>query len=208
MACAALLQLLMNLRFLLLSSCFLPLVSISQPVAASPAVVVSVPDQKLAVVDNGVAVAQFPISTSKFGLGDRPGSYATPLGFLEIAAKIGANAPLGAVFKARRMTGEILSPNARGRDPIVTRILWLRGLERRNARAFARNIYIHGTPVETLIGRPASYGCIRMRSRDVAALFSSIDVGTKIAVLNQHLHDAIANTATGLQTRSLGFASN
>ena len=208
MACAALFQLLMNLRFLLLSSCFLSLVSISQPVAASPAVVVSVPDQKLAVIDNGVAVAQFPVSTSKFGVGDKPGSYATPLGFLEIAAKIGANAPLGAVFKARKMTGEILSPDARGRDPIITRILWLRGLEKRNARAFARNIYIHGTPVERLIGRPASYGCIRMRSRDVAALFSSIGVGTKIAVLNQHLHDAIANVATGSQTVGIGFASN
>jgi hypothetical protein len=168
---------------------------------AAPAVVVSVPDQKLALIDNGVPIAQFPISTSKFGLGDRPGSYATPVGVLEIAAKIGANAPVGAVFKQRRMTGEILPPNARGRDPIVTRILWLRGLEKQNARAFARNIYIHGTPVERLIGRPASYGCIRMRSRDVVNLFASISVGTKIAVLNTHLRDAIAevgSTATNL----------
>jgi hypothetical protein len=99
--------------------------------------VVSVPDQKLALIDNGVAVAQFPISTSKFGVGDRPGSYATPLGELEVAAKIGANAPVGAVFKQRQMTGEILPPNAKGRDPIVTRIVWLRGLEKRNAQAFA-----------------------------------------------------------------------
>jgi hypothetical protein len=173
---------------------------------AAPAVVVSVPDQKLAVIDNGVALAQFPISTSKFGVGDRPGSCATPLGVLEIAAKIGADAPLGAVFKARKMTGEILGPNAKGRDPIVTRILWLRGLEKRNARAFARNIYIHGTPVERLIGRPASYGCIRMRSRDVATLFASIGVGTKIAVLNRHLRDAIA--AISLETGRLGFTSN
>jgi lipoprotein-anchoring transpeptidase ErfK/SrfK len=124
---------------------------------------------------------------------------------LEIAAKIGANAPMGAVFKNRRMTGEVLSPDARGRDPIVTRILWLRGLEKRNAGAFGRNIYIHGTPVERLIGRPASYGCIRMRSRDVIALFSSINVGTKIAVLNQNLHDAIAASSTGLL---VGLASN
>jgi lipoprotein-anchoring transpeptidase ErfK/SrfK len=199
---------LMNLRFLL-PLCFLLLVSgISQPVAAAPAVVVSVPDQKLAVVDNGVAVAQFPISTSKFGIGDKPGSYATPLGVLEIAVKIGANAPMGAVFKQRRMTGEVLAPNAKGRDPIVTRILWLRGLEKRNAQAFARNIYIHGTPVENLIGRPASYGCIRMRSRDVAALFAEIGVGTKIAVLNQHLHDAITAAESGLQSGRLGLVSN
>ena len=200
----------MNLRSLLIPcSLFSFVVATAYPIVAAPAVVVSVPDQKLAVVDNGVAVAQFPVSTSKFGVGDRPGSYATPIGFLEIAAKIGANAPLGAVFKQRKMTGEILSPNAKGRDPIVTRILWLRGLERRNARAFARNIYIHGTPVERLIGRPASYGCIRMRSRDIANLYASIDVGTKIAVLNQHLCAAITHIAgTGLQTGRLGFASN
>ena len=199
----------MNLRSLLIISCFFLVVTcLAQPIAAASAVVVSVPDQKLAVIEGGVAVAQFPISTSRFGVGDRPGSYATPLGLLEIAAKIGANAPLGAVFKQRRMTGEILRPNARGRDPIVTRILWLRGLEKRNARAFARNIYIHGTPVERLIGRPASYGCIRMRSRDIANLFASIDVGTKITVLNQRLHDAIADAGNGLQTGKLGFASN
>jgi hypothetical protein len=182
--------------------CFLLVaIGIAHHATAASAVVVSVPDQKLAVVEDGVAVAQFPVSTSKFGLGDRPGSYATPLGLLEIAVKIGANAPLGTVFKCRKMTGEILRPNAKGRDPIVTRILWLRGLEKRNADAFARNIYIHGTPVERLIGRPASYGCIRMRSRDVANLFASISVGTKIAVLNQHLRDAIAHAAgAGLQT--------
>ena len=188
--------------------CVFIIITTASRVAAAPAVVVSVPDQKLAVIEDGIAVAQFPVSTSKFGVGDRPGSYATPLGFLEIAAKIGANAPLGAVFKQRRMTGEVLRANARGRDPIVTRILWLRGSEKRNAQAFTRNIYIHGTPVERLIGRPSSYGCIRMRSRDVAALFASIDVGTKIAVLNQHLHAAIADAATGLQTGRVGFASN
>jgi lipoprotein-anchoring transpeptidase ErfK/SrfK len=162
---------------------------------ATPSIVVSVPDQTLALVDNGAVAARFPISTSKFGVGDNPGSYATPLGSLEIASKIGGNAPLGTVFKSRRPTGEILAPNAPGRDPIVTRILWLRGLEKSNARAFRRNIYIHGTPVEQLIGRPASYGCIRMRSRDVATLFGAVNVGTKIAVLNAHLGRAIAQAA-------------
>src|ERR1051326_4336316 len=175
--------------------------------AAAPALVVSIADQKLALVENGEPVAQFPVSTSKFGVGDRPGSFATPLGLLEIASKIGADAPLGAVFKSRTPTREILRPNARGRDPIVTRILWLRGLEKRNAFAFERGIYIHGTPVERLIGRPASYGCIRMRSRDVVTLFSSISVGTKIAVMNQHLHDAIAHAGAGFETGSLRFAS-
>lgn len=163
--------------------------------AAAPSIVVSVPDQTLALIDHGSVIARFPVSTSKFGVGDHPGSYATPLGSLEIASKIGANAPLGTVFKSRRPTGEILPPNARGRDPIVTRILWLRGLEKGNARAYSRAIYIHGTPVEKLIGRPASYGCIRMRSRDVAQLFGAVNVGTKIAVLNAHLGRALAQSA-------------
>jgi hypothetical protein len=121
---------------------------------------------------------------------------------MEIASKIGGNAPLGAVFKARKATGEILPPNARGRDPIVTRILWLRGLEKGNARAFSRNIYIHGTPVEKLIGRPVSYGCIRMRSRDVARLFGAVNVRTKVAVLNTRLNRAVAQAT--LQSDAAG----
>lgn len=164
----------------------------TSPAAAAPSIVVSVPDQTLALVDKGVVTARFPVSTSKFGLGDNPNSYATPLGSMEIASKIGGNAPLGAVFKSRQATGEILAPNARGRDPIVTRILWLRGLEKGNARAFSRNIYIHGTPVEKLIGRPVSYGCIRMRSRDVASLYGAVNVRTKVAVLNTGLNRAVA----------------
>jgi lipoprotein-anchoring transpeptidase ErfK/SrfK len=178
------------------------------PAMAQPSIVVSVPDQTLALVDGGVVREKFPVSTSKFGLGDKSGSYATPLGSLEIASKIGGNAPLGTVFKARKATGEILKPNAPGRDPIVTRILWLRGLESGNARAFARNIYIHGTPVEQLIGRPVSYGCIRMRSRDVARLFGAVGVRTKVAVLNTGLCRAVAQATVDSQTRGLKVAAN
>jgi hypothetical protein len=101
--------------------------------------------------------------------------------------------PLGAVFRHRQWTGEILRPNAAGRDPIVTRILWLRGLEFGNEHAFSRNIYIHGTPVERLIGRPASYGCIRMRSRDVVELFNMTPVGSMVEVSEDHLRGAIAS---------------
>lgn len=175
---------------------------------ATPSIVVSVPDQMLALLDDGVIIARFPVSTSRFGLGDNLRSYATPLGSLEIASKIGTNAPLGAVFKSRVRTGEILPPNARGRDPIVTRILWLRGLEKGNARAFGRNIYIHGTPVERLIGRPASYGCIRMRSRDVARLFGAVNIGTKIAVMNAHLGRAIAQVTLEWHARGFRLATN
>ena len=88
-------------------------------VMAVPSLVVSVPDQTLAVIDGGVVVEKFPVSTSRFGLGDSPNSYATPLGSLEIASKIGGNAPLGAVFKSRKPTGKILKPNAAGRDPMA-----------------------------------------------------------------------------------------
>jgi lipoprotein-anchoring transpeptidase ErfK/SrfK len=161
-------------------------------VHASSSIVVSVPDQTLALVDDGVVVAQYPVSTSKFGLGDGSGTYATPLGTMAIASKIGGNAPLGAVFKNRNPTGEVLKPNAPGRDPIVSRILWLRGLEKQNAKAYSRNIYIHGTPEERLIGRPASYGCIRMRSTDVAKLYNAVGVGTRIEVANTRLGTAVA----------------
>ena len=106
-------------------------------------IVISTRDQKLAVLDRGNILATYPVSTSKFGLGDRPGSRFTPLGQLQIAEKIGDNASPGTVFKDRRRTGEVVLANSPGRDPIVTRILWLRGLEAQNANAFARDIYIH-----------------------------------------------------------------
>src|SRR6266853_84961 len=151
---------------------------------ADPMVLVSVPDQRLVLMENGLQVAQFPVSTSKFGLGDQPRSFATPLGLMAVAAKIGDRLPLGAVLKNRRPTGEILKPDAPGRDPIVTRILHLRGLESGTAGAFGRGIYIHGTAEERTIGHPASFGCIRMRSRDIIRLFDAVAVGTRIAVMN------------------------
>ncbi len=150
-------------------------------------VVISVPEQRLAVLDQGALMTTYPISTSKFALSDTPGSRGTPLGELEVAEKVGANAPLGAVFKSRRRTGEVLAPDAPGRDPIVTRILWLRGREQQNANAFRRNIYIHGTPEERNIGQPASYGCIRMRSRDVVQLYDVVGAGARVSIINAPL---------------------
>ena len=146
---------------------------------------VSVPDQKMRLYERGSLIAEYPVSTSKFGLGDRNGSNATPLGKLQIRKKIGDGAPLGAVFKSRRPTGEILQPNTPGRDPIVTRILWLDGMEARNAHSFARTIYIHGTPEEWRIGTPASYGCIRMKSLDVMRLYDVVGLGAEIDIVNQ-----------------------
>ena len=154
-------------------------------------IVISTRDQKLAVLDRGTLLATYPISTSKFGLGDSSRSSRTPLGQLEVAKKIGDNAPLGAVFKDRVRTGEIVAPNSLGRDPIVTRILWLRGREAQNANAFGRYIYIHGTPEERLIGMPASYGCIRMRSVDVVQLYNIVGVGAAVTIVETPLVSTI-----------------
>ncbi|HEY2139704.1 MAG TPA: L,D-transpeptidase [Chthoniobacterales bacterium] len=150
-------------------------------------VIISVKDQKLMLMGNGERLATYPISTSKFGLGDAWGRMTTPLGFLQVAEKIGDHAPVGAVFRNRRFTGEILKPNAPGRDPVITRIIWLRGLEASNAHAFSRCIYIHGTPEEKTIGRPASYGCIRMKSNDVADLYAQLPVGALVEIVNDRL---------------------
>jgi len=148
---------------------------------------ISVLQQRLAVYDLGHEVARYTISTSKFGVGDVPGSNCTPLGALEVAQKIGAGAPLGMKFKSRCPTGEIVKVNAPGRDPIVTRILWLRGLEPKNANAFNRMIYIHGTPEECRLGTPSSFGCIRMRSKDVVALYDRLGKGARVEVLTTAL---------------------
>ena len=150
-------------------------------------IVISVRDQKLMLVQNEAKVAVYPISTSKYGLGDSWGRMTTPLGYMQVAQKIGDNAPVGAVFHNRRFTGEVLPPNAPGRDPITTRIIWLRGLEPQNAHAFSRCIYIHGTNEERFIGRPASFGCIRMKGSDVAALYNQIPLGTIVQIIPDRL---------------------
>ena len=146
-------------------------------------IVISVAEQKLALVKDGGVLRKYPISTSKFGLGDSNGSYKTPLGRLRVCDKVGDNLALGSVLKSRNATGEILQANAPGRDPIVTRILWLDGLESGNSNARDRGIYIHGTVEESRLGQPVSYGCIRMRSRDVVELFDCTPVGTLVEII-------------------------
>src|SRR5216110_1012923 len=157
------------------------------PLDTSSQLVISVRDQKLMLVQNGAKVATYPVSTSMFGLGDSWGQMTTPIGYLAVEKKIGDTAPSGAVFHNRRLTGEILQPNAPGRDPVITRIIWLRGLEAQNAHAFQRGIYIHGTPQEKTIGRPASYGCIRMKCSDVADLYNRVPVGAVVRIVPDRL---------------------
>lgn len=154
-------------------------------------IVVSTRDQRMVLLEHGKVLAVYPVSTSKFGLGDGLGTCRTPLGQLEVAQKIGDGAPLGSVFKDRHRTGEVIPVNAPGRDPIVTRILWLRGLEAQNAHAFGRTIYIHGTPEERNIGKPVSYGCIRMRSTDVIQLYDSVGRGAQVSIVDVPLEEAV-----------------
>lgn len=167
---------------LLAASCATP------PRDTAHRVLISVPEQRMALLEGGKPIATYPVSTSKYGLGDYRGSWGTPLGRLEVATKIGDGAPLGAVFKDRHFTGEVIPVDAPGRDPIVTRILWLRGLEPQNDNAFRRHIYIHGTPEERNIGHPVSYGCVRMRSRDVIQLYATVGLGAEVTIVNTDLH--------------------
>lgn len=153
---------------------------------------VSVADQRMLLVTDGKPVKSYPISTSKFGIGSQNGSNRTPLGRMEVARKIGDGAPAGMVFKSRRPTGEVLRPNAPGRDPIVSRILWLNGTETHNRNTFNRLVYIHGTPEENRLGTPASYGCIRMGMRDVVDLYNRVGEGAEVRVMRGSLLETSA----------------
>ncbi len=99
-----------------------------------------------------------------------------------MSAKIGDGLPVGAVIKNRNATGEILKANAPGRDAIVSRVIWLRGMEGTTANTRDRCIYIHGTAEEQRIGRRASFGCVRMRSKDVIVLYNLVHIGTHVRI--------------------------
>ena len=178
--------------------------AVSRALAAplSADMIVSVPDQELALVDRGKLIARYSISTSKFGTGDSNASYRTPLGTLFVSAKIGDKLPPGAVIKNRIPTGEIVAADAPGRDPIVSRVIWLRGMEAQNQKARDRCIYIHGTPEERRIGKPASFGCIRMRSRDIIDLYDRVHIGTHVLITLSRIHDFVQPEEPSLLARS------
>jgi lipoprotein-anchoring transpeptidase ErfK/SrfK len=152
------------------------------PGARAAEIVISIKKQTMTVLEGRTRKAEFPVSTSKFGLGDSFRSFRTPTGTFAVERKVGDRLPAGAVLKGLHFTGEVLAADAPGRDTIVTRVLCLRGLDGSNRNAAARGIYIHGTPEEKKIGQPASYGCIRMRSRDVIALYDTVPVGTRVMI--------------------------
>ena len=150
-----------------------------------------IPAQRLALVDEGKVVKSYPVSTAKNGAGELRGSECTPRGWHKIRAKIGEGLPVYSVFKARRPTGEIYSPELGKqfpeRDWILTRILWLSGLEPGKNRYGAvdtawRYIYIHGCPDELMNGKPESHGCIRMLNADLIDLFERVAINTEVYI--------------------------
>jgi lipoprotein-anchoring transpeptidase ErfK/SrfK len=141
---------------------------------------------------DGAFIRRYPVSTARNGVGERDGSGCTPRGRHRIRARIGAGAPLGTVFRGRRPTGEIWTPELAavnpGRDWILSRILWLCGEEPGFNRggqvdSMRRYIYIHGTGEDQPMGEPRSHGCIRMRNRDVIELFELIRAGTPVEIV-------------------------
>ena len=171
-------------------------------VSLAAGIVVSVPDQQLALLDRGKVVARYPVSTSKFGIGDRIGTHRTPLGTLFVSGKFGDHLAPGAVIKSRVATGEIVDPNTPGRDAIVSRVIWLRGKEEQNRGAHDRCIYIHGTPEERRVGKPVSFGCIRMRSKDVIALYELAHIGMHVTITQKRIDDLLPPEQPSLLARS------
>ncbi|WP_446811248.1 L,D-transpeptidase family protein [Methylomonas sp. 2BW1-5-20] len=147
---------------------------------------ISIAEQRMRLLESGMVVAEYPVSTAKNGPGEKMGSFCTPTGWHRIRAKIGGGLPINSVFVRRRATGEIYSPQLAlehpERDWILSRILWLGGLEPGKNRygvvdSTWRYIYIHGTPDEKMTGLPESHGCVRMLNIDVIALFERVPNG-------------------------------
>lgn len=142
-----------------------------------------------------ILTKEYDVSTSRFGIGNIFGTKKTPPGLHKVSEKIGHNVPLGGVFKQRRYTKRILPINssyAKGKDGIITRIIWLEGLEhginkgfnkkKQNVDTKSRGIYIHGTRFENSVGKPASIGCIHLRNKELVELFKIIEKDTLIYI--------------------------
>jgi len=152
---------------------------------------ISIAGQTLTLLEDGRILAQYPVSTALKGAGEISGSEQTPRGSHIIRARIGDGAASGAVFRGRRLTGEVWTPGLAAehpaRDWILSRILWLSGTEPGrnrlgNCDSMRRYIYIHGTPDTEPMGQPLSHGCIRMRNADVIALFEQVPVYTRVLI--------------------------
>lgn len=156
--------------------------------------VVNPENQRMYLEYNGIVLREYIVSTSKFGLGSESGSNMTPVGTHRIKEKVGKGAEPGRIFKGRIDTGRNtqIYPDKTDleKDDVITRIMWLDGQEEGinrggNVDSHERYIYIHGTPEEGLLGKPASHGCIRMKNSDVIELFDMVPSGTLVEILNR-----------------------
>ena len=150
---------------------------------------ISFREQRLRLLKGDECVMDVSVSSAGNGPGECMGSECTPRGRHIVRAKIGEGAPLGSIFVGRRTTGECFHAGMRARHPerdwILTRILWLSGVEPGRNRlgkvdTMRRFIYIHGCPDDVVLGTPGSHGCIRMRNSDVVELFDRVPVGTQV----------------------------
>lgn len=155
------------------------------PAAAPPPqrLVIGVAQQKMVTFDWHVPRKMYRVSTSKFGLGNQPGSWRTPLGQLEVVKVVGRGLPMGMRLRGREPTGEMVPINAPEHDSIVTRVLVLDGKEPGNAHTQQRAIYIHGTSAENKLESPASWGCVRMASADIIELCQWIRPGARVDIV-------------------------
>ncbi len=150
---------------------------------------ISIAEQCLEVLEEQRVVALYPVSTARNGPGEQYGSGCTPRGWHRIRIKVGAGLPVNTVFVGRRPTGEIYDADLAARYPerdwILTRILWLTGLEPGHNRGgrcdtLRRFIYIHGCPDHEPVGQPLSHGCIRMHNPDLLELFGQVKAGDRV----------------------------
>ena len=165
----------------------------SEHTATGKYIEIDIPSQVLTLYEGKNVVACYPVSTAKNGTGEKNGSECTPRGEHQIRAKIGTNAEENSVFVGRRATGEIYSSLLQQqfpeRDWILTRILWLSGLEHGKNRGgevdtMRRYIYIHGCPDEDSFDTPSSHGCVKMRNKDIIDLYERVDAGTRVSILD------------------------
>lgn len=161
-------------------------------------VVISIAEQRLQLRVDDVVVMDVPVATAKNGPGEQAGSECTPRGWHQIRVMLGEDTELNTVFVGRRNTGEIYSPDFRAahpqRDWILTRILWLSGLEPGKNRlgtvdTMRRYIYIHGCPDDDEMGVPSSHGCVKMRNADVIELFNAVRPGLRVYIGEAELAD-------------------
>ena len=152
---------------------------------------ININKQELSLLQGETLIARYPVSTAKNGIGQQNSSECTPSGWHTIRAKIGLDAEVNTVFVGRRNSGEIFSEELRvsnpERDWILTRIMWLSGLESgknrgREVDTMRRYIYIHGCPDSDSFSKPSSHGCVKMRNKDIIELFDNVEAGTRVLI--------------------------